>query len=112
MLSADQRFRMGRPEGKSKASLVSTFRLDLMTTALALSLSPFGLGTDGLPALGLRFALRKTAFRVMGLRLALRATERVVFLVGFFAIVNSPMRRTDVPGFAENAPAQAFPQLT
>src|SRR5688572_24007765 len=49
--SADQRFRMGRPEGKSKASLVSTFRLDLITTALAVSISRFGLGTTGLPVL-------------------------------------------------------------
>lgn len=97
---------MGRPAGKSKASLVSTFRRDLITTGLAESISRFGLGTTGLPVLALRLALRKTALRVTDLRLALRATAlgvtdlrlplrataRVVFLVSFFAIVNSPLR--------------------
>jgi hypothetical protein len=50
---------MGRPDGKIKASLVSTFRLGLMTTVLPVSVCGFG------------FAF----------------TERTVRVFGFFAIV-------------------------
>jgi hypothetical protein len=83
---------MGRPEGKSKASLVSTFRLDFITTGLVASIPRFGLGTTGIPALALRLALRTTALRVTDFRLVLRATPRVVCLVSLCAIVNSPLR--------------------
>ena len=84
---ADQRFRMGRPEGKSKASLVSTFRLDLIATFSTVSVSRFGLGTTDSTGSALRLGLRTTALAVEALRLGLRPLGRVVRLVGFCAIV-------------------------
>ena len=74
---------MGRPEGNSKASLVSTFRLDLIATSSTVSVSRFGLGTTDSTGSALRLGLRTTALAVEALRLGLRSLGRVGSRGGF-----------------------------
>lgn len=101
--AADQRFRIGRPDGKSKASLVSTSRRGSRMTGLTTSTvrsGPFGtacagkvldLGFPTPPFLtvALRLGLRTAPLPAVALRLDLRPTARVVRLLGFGAIANS-----------------------
>src|SRR5688572_14131030 len=67
-----QRFRIGRPDGNSKASLVSTFRLGLMTTALTVSV--------------FSFAFVPTPLREYVLRLGFAVAPRIVSVFSLFAI--------------------------
>jgi hypothetical protein len=69
-LAIYERLRIGRPDGNIKASLVSTFRLGLITTALTVSVLRFGFGTTALTAedLRLRFVAAARRFLGFGLR--------------------------------------------
>jgi hypothetical protein len=87
---ADQRFRIGRPDGKIRASLVSTFRLGLMTTGFPVSVLRFG--APALPLAALRFGV--VMFR----------------LFGFRAIVELPCADLAMPGTLKSMPMQAFLQ--
>jgi hypothetical protein len=73
-----------------RASLVSTFRLGLITIGLAESVLRFDFGTGASAALALRLGLPTTALPEDGLRLGCLAEMRTRVGFGLRAIVKSP----------------------
>ncbi|HWN06759.1 MAG TPA: hypothetical protein VNO53_06305, partial [Steroidobacteraceae bacterium] len=83
-LSANQRFRIGRPDGNIRASLVSTVRLGLMTTALTESVLGVGFGTAALTLLDLRLVFLEAAriFRGLDLRAIVESPRAALTMSG------------------------------
>ena len=107
LAAAGQRFRIGRPDGKIKASLVSTFRLGLITTALTVSVLRFDIGTPPSPLLVLRLGVVTTALPVEDLRLGFVKAARMFRGFGLRAIVESPCAALAMRGPLKFMPMQA-----